>query len=82
MLGNAVPSLAAEVLARAINHQLLGGKARDEAPALLPPRRMPVPKPEPLARVPAKYRTLIGDHAAHPGTGKGNRAKARALAIA
>jgi len=82
MLGNAVPSLAAEVLARAIDHQLLGGKARDAAPALLPPRRMPIPKPEPFARVPAKYRTLIGDHAAHPGTGKGNRAKARALAVA
>jgi DNA (cytosine-5)-methyltransferase 1 len=82
MLGNAVPSLAAEVLARAIDHQYFGGKARNVAPALLPPRRMPIPKPEPLARVPAKYRMLIGDHAAHPGTGKGARAKARALAVA
>ncbi|WP_456622180.1 MULTISPECIES: DNA cytosine methyltransferase [unclassified Bradyrhizobium] len=82
MLGNAVPSLAAEVLAREIDCQLLGGDARDDDPVLLPPRRLPVPASEPIARVPAKYRTLVGDHPAHPGTGKGNRAKTRALAVA
>lgn len=82
MLGNAVPSLAAEVLARAIDHQLLGAKASEETPALLPPRRMPVPNAEPVTRVPAKYHPLIGDHAAHPGTGKGNRAKTRTLSAA
>jgi len=82
MLGNAVPSLDAEVLARAIDQQLLGGEAHEEAPALLPPRRDPIPKAEPVPRVPAKYRSLVGDHGAHPGTGKGNRAKARALAVA
>src|SRR5690349_21741461 len=31
---------------------------------------MPVPKP-PVARVPAKYRSLVGDCAGQPGTGKG-----------
>jgi DNA (cytosine-5)-methyltransferase 1 len=82
MLGNAVPSLAAEVLAREIDRQLLGGKVREDTPLLLPPRRGPIPKPEPITRVPAKYTPLMGDHAAHPGTGKGNRAKARALAVA
>jgi DNA (cytosine-5)-methyltransferase 1 len=82
MLGNAVPSLAAEVLAREIDLQLLGGKARNKLPLLLPPRRLPIPKPELVARVPAKYRSLAGTHAAHPGTGKGNRAKSRALTVA
>jgi len=82
MLGNAVPSLAAEMLARAMDQQLLGGEARKEAPALLPPRRLPVPQPERPALVPQKYHSLVGDHAAHPGTGKGNRAKARVLAVA
>lgn len=82
MLGNAVPSLAAEILARAIDQQLLGGKLRDGMPVLLPPRRMPIPSPELPACVPRKYRFLVGDHAAHPGTGKGNRAKARTLAVA
>jgi DNA (cytosine-5)-methyltransferase 1 len=82
MLVNAVPSLAAEVLARAIGRQFLSGKCCDERPILLPPRRQPIPKAQPVARVPEKYRTLAGDHAAHPGTGKGNRAKARALAVA
>jgi len=71
MLGNAVPSLLAEVLARTIRRQLLGGRANDKPPKLLPPKRTPIPAKEAVARVPAKYLHLVGDHAAHPGTGKG-----------
>jgi DNA (cytosine-5)-methyltransferase 1 len=73
-LGNAVPSLLAEVLAREIRVQLLGRRVAHAAPTLLPIARTPVPPPEPLVRVPAEYLGLVGDHEAHPGTGKGYRA--------
>ena len=76
MLGNAVPSLMAEVLAREIRSQLLdapvGGPLQ-----LLPPRRRTVPPPEQVERVPQKYLHLVGHHAAHPGTGKGRAALQR-----
>lgn len=81
MLGNAVPSLIAEVLARAIRTQLLGSKI--ETPLqLLPIKRQPVPAAEPLMPVPSQYHELIGVHEAHPGTGRGRSlvAKARELA--
>jgi DNA (cytosine-5)-methyltransferase 1 len=80
LLGNAVPSLVAEVLARAIRIQLLDSKPRNKSPKLLPPRRAIVPPPEPVALVPKKYLKLQGDHAAHPGEGRGNRARARVAA--
>src|SRR5262249_54915359 len=70
-VGNAVPSLLAEVIAREIRVQILGMKALRGAPTLLPPDRSPAPPPEPVARVPKKFLKLIGDHEAHPGTGKG-----------
>lgn len=73
MLGNAVPSLVAEVLAREIRSQLFGLPILSPL-KLLPPRREYVPsanKPEPVA---TKYLELMGDHAAHPGTGKGRLA--------
>lgn len=79
MLGNAVPSLIAEVLAREIRRQLLDAPACG-ALTLLPPRRRDVPLPEPATAVPAKYLHLAGDHAAHPGTGKGAAALRRATA--
>lgn len=74
MLGNAVPSLMAEVLAREIRRQLLHGRAIPGDPRLLPPVRMSVPDPEPMAPLPSKYHALIGDHADHPGEGR-SRAK-------
>lgn len=70
-VGNAVPSLLAEVIAREIRVQLLGMKPMRGAPKLMPPSRSPVPPPEPVARVPKKFLKLVGDHEAHPGTGKG-----------
>lgn len=75
-LGNAVPSLLAEVLGRQIAMQLLGLKAEGEL-RLLPPNRTPIPAPEPVASVPAKFRSLAGKHDPHPGTGKGYGAVAR-----
>jgi DNA (cytosine-5)-methyltransferase 1 len=73
MVGNAVPSLIAEVLAREIRRQLLGAPL-SSALKLLPPRRKRIPPPEAAAPLPKKYRSLIGDHADHPGEGKGRGA--------
>ena len=81
-LGNAVPSLLAEPLAREISLQLLGrsvaGSLRlaiDRAGS--PPRKAPKP-----ARVPAKFLGLRGKHDAHPGTGLGARALGRKVIAA
>jgi DNA (cytosine-5)-methyltransferase 1 len=74
-LGNAVPSLLAEVLAVEIRFQLLGDKCSRRSLSLLPPDRGVSPAPEPIGPVPRKFRGLIGAHTAHPGTGKGFRAK-------
>jgi DNA (cytosine-5)-methyltransferase 1 len=79
MLGNAVPSLVAEVLAREIRRQLLGAPTRKSL-KLLPPRREDVPAPVRLAAVPKKYHQHIGVHDPHPGTGKGRQATLRAAA--
>lgn len=76
MLGNAVPSLVAEVLAREIRKQLLGTPARKPL-QLIPPKADIIPAPARLKKLPAKYHSLIGDHAAHPGTGKGRGASRR-----
>jgi DNA (cytosine-5)-methyltransferase 1 len=76
MLGNAVPSLMAEILAREIRKQLLKAPARG-ALKLLPPRRHQIPDPEPVQRVPKDYLSLIGNHPEHPGTGKGRAALQR-----
>jgi DNA (cytosine-5)-methyltransferase 1 len=75
-IGNAVPSLLAEVFARAIRTQLLGRRLLDDRPRLLPSARPGMPPPERVARVPRKYLSLRGTHAPHPGTGGGYRATA------
>jgi len=77
-LGNAVPSLLAEVMGRAIREQLLDLPAGDSALKLLPRRRTPVPPPEPVTPVPERYGDLVGDHSPHPGTGLGHSASRRA----
>jgi DNA (cytosine-5)-methyltransferase 1 len=77
MVGNAVPSLMAEVMAREIAVQLLGRKPYSSEPTLLPPDRGPAPAPEPLLPVARPYRALIDNHADHPGTGLGRRARLR-----
>lgn len=80
MLGNAVPSLIGEVIGRAVRAQLLGEPVKKKKLELLQPRRKTTPAPEPVAEVPRSYRALVGDHAEHPGTGQGNRARQRVAA--
>ena len=69
MLGNAVPSLLAEVLAKSIRSQLLGGR-KTHTMMLLRPHSI-APRAAPIRPVPQKYYKLIGNHPAHPGKGKG-----------
>lgn len=71
MLGNAVPSLLAEVLAREISVQLLGIPVSRRTPKLISPNRGQAPPPERLRPVPKRYLALVGDHSDHPGTGQG-----------
>jgi DNA (cytosine-5)-methyltransferase 1 len=73
-LGNAVPSLLAEVLARAIRKQLLGHRLQGLPSLLRPASTLLPPPPSRVGKVPARYLTLRGEHDAHPGTGKGYRA--------
>jgi DNA (cytosine-5)-methyltransferase 1 len=80
-LGNAVPSLIAEILAREIRTQLLDAPLSGNLKLLLP-RRDNLPSPEKVAALPAKYRKYIGEHEAHPGEGKGRMAVRRAAARA
>jgi DNA (cytosine-5)-methyltransferase 1 len=83
-LGNAVPALLAEVLAREIKAQLLELPVGNAAPVLAIESASIKPVATHVAPVPASYLQLRGDHAAHPGTGKGYRAstQGRDLAVA
>ncbi len=76
-LGNAVPSLLAEVLARAISAQLLGRPVRGLPKLRIAPARSSPPPPERIKAVPRRFHKYRGDHDAHPGTGKGYRATSR-----
>ena len=76
-IGNAVPSLLAEVIGREVRTQLLGLPKLKNTPRLLPPLRVPVPPPERVKPVPKSLRALAGTHSAHPGTGRGHAALAR-----
>jgi DNA (cytosine-5)-methyltransferase 1 len=78
-LGNAVPSLLAEVLARAIARQLLKHAADGDLALALQPAPEPPPPPIRPVAVPKRFLALRGRHEAHPGTGKGSRASVRPL---
>ncbi len=69
-IGNAVPSLLAEVLGRALREQVFGERC-GEPPRLSVPSMGAPPSPEPPQAVPREYLSLAGAHAPHPGTGKG-----------
>jgi len=72
-VGNAVPSLIGEILARAIAEQFLG--VTYELPLKFRVNlQRPIPSPEEIKPVPQKYLHLVGNYADHPGTGKGPRA--------
>ena len=77
LLGNAVPSLVAEVIAREIRTQLLGKPVIRRKPGLLLPKRNLMPPPARPGKVPVAFHALAGNHTAHPGTGQGNRARQR-----
>jgi len=73
-VGNATPSLLAEVLGRGVLHSL--GRSKPTKPPLLSiPRRPNIPKPEQVAPVAPSYETLVGHHPEHPGVGLGPRAR-------
>jgi len=73
LVGNAVPSALAEVLAKEILRQLFNVYVQPEI-SLLPPRRCRHEMNYPLASVPERYMSLAGQHSPHPGTGGGYRA--------
>lgn len=80
-LGNAVPALLGEVLARSISQQLLGRrKTRHPFKLQIAKAAALRPRPETPCRVPVAYLALRGAHDPHPGTGKGYRALHRAVA--
>ena len=76
LLGNAVPSLMTEILAREIRAQFFDLR-RTPGLKLMPRAQPETPGPERVKPVPKKYLELQGDHAEHPGEGKGVGAKKR-----
>lgn len=56
-IGNAVPSLLAEVIGKAIAEQFFG-ITNDGVYKLMPPKRRPIPEPEPIFEVPSKYKPV------------------------
>jgi DNA (cytosine-5)-methyltransferase 1 len=77
-IGNAVPSLLAEVLGRALREQVYGKRISEPLRLAVPGGTAPPPQPEPVQPVPRQYMSLVGSHAAHPGTGKGRSYQAAA----
>lgn len=73
-IGNAVPSLLAEVLAREIRRQFFG-ESISAPPKLRIALNRPIPGPEPIQEVPEKFLSLVGNHPDHPGEGRGGRSK-------
>lgn len=74
-VGNAVPSALAEIVALKMRARFFGEKQFEAKPAtLVPAKATNLPKPKQPRAVPKRYQDLIGEHSAHPGTGKGYRA--------
>ncbi|MEL6244375.1 MAG: DNA cytosine methyltransferase [Pseudomonadota bacterium] len=72
MLGNAVPSLLAEVIALEIRRQIFSDpRACPNKPTLLPKRNAKKPRRHPVRSVPPEYRVYIGNHEDHAGVGLG-----------
>jgi DNA (cytosine-5)-methyltransferase 1 len=82
MVGNAVPSLLGEVLAREIRRQLLDAPPRTKELKLMPPHRRIAPRRHAVAPVQKTYLALKGAHPDHPGTSRGPRARLRTLELA
>jgi DNA (cytosine-5)-methyltransferase 1 len=75
LIGNAVPSLLAEVFASAIRDQLLETSANHQPYKLAILQRGSSPRAVRAREVPAKYLSMVGRHADHPGTGMGRGAQ-------
>jgi DNA (cytosine-5)-methyltransferase 1 len=72
MAGNATPPLLAEIIGRAMVHELLERDAEFSAtPELVRRRKTRVPQPVEPVPVPARLRFVIGKKKAHPGAGLG-----------
>ena len=70
-IGNAVPSLMSEILAREIASQVFDRSFDTPLTLSIPPREC-IPDAQPVCKVPEKFMSLVGEHTAHPGTGLGN----------
>lgn len=77
-LGNAVPPALAEAIARQIRLHLEGA-TYGRAMSMATGARAGCPPPETPAKAPRCYRKFVGDHAEHPGSGRGPRASQRRL---
>lgn len=76
-IGNAVPSALAELLGTEIKSQFFGEREIKKSLSLLPKKSKVIEQPEKVLPVPDKYLELVGEHEAHPGTGRGPGAKRR-----
>jgi DNA (cytosine-5)-methyltransferase 1 len=71
-VGNAVPSALAELMGLKMRARFFGETEMESvAVTLIPEKRNDLPPPCPVVPVARKYRSLCGEHDAHPGTGKG-----------
>lgn len=68
-IGNAVPSLLSEVIARAIAKQFFGLSISGRLKFSVK-QKTPIPPPAPIEDVPKKYLELVGNHYDHPSTRK------------
>ena len=72
MLGNAVPSLLAEVIALEMRKQIFGdASATAKVPTLLPKRNAKKLRRHPVRPVPPEYHAYIGNYEDHAGVGLG-----------
>ncbi len=76
-IGNAVPSALAELLGTEIKSQFFGERETKKSLSLLPKKNKVTEQPAKVLPVPDKYLELVGEHEAHPGTGRGPGAKRR-----
>lgn len=74
-IGNAVPSLLAEVIAREIGVQFFGARRRRPRLAIEP--RRPVPEAEPVEGLPYQFLKWEGKFSRHPGEGYGPKGRMR-----
>ncbi len=78
-IGNAVPPLMSEILARALALHL--GHQADGPSAHAISRADSVPPPARLQKIPPKYIPLVASRPSHPGTGKGPSPRQRAVSV-